>query len=75
MRKNVYKISNCFFLPQTKLELTFAKLQVEWNDINGGYGKHFFEYNHAGDQDVYFPLQSGAPAKTDPLFLGRTRRL
>ena len=35
----------------------YVKLQVQWNDKHGGYGKHFFEYNHA---DGYFPLQSGA---------------
>ena len=45
-------------LLKKKITSVFSvKLQVQWNDKHGGYGKHFFEYNHA---DGYFPLQSGA---------------
>lgn len=25
---------------------TFFYFQVQWNDVDGGYGKHFFEFNH-----------------------------
>ena len=53
------KLSDLYLLRIIDLffSIFYVKLQVQWNDKHGGYGKHFFEYNHA---DGYFPLQSGA---------------
>jgi hypothetical protein len=36
------------------------EFQVRWGDKHGGYGEHYWDYNHAGHVSLYFYLEQGS---------------